>query len=270
MALLGVLAELGPALGLRVVACGVDHGLRAEAGAELELAQQWAERWSVPFERRSVCVPGNSNLQALAREARYTALADCAQTHGLNYIVTAHHLEDRAETVLLRLLRGAGPEGLCVLPPRLGNRLRPMIHASKAQVRTYLTHHQIPFATDPSNTNDRFLRVRVRLELLPLLHELSPGIVEHLNNLADELGRAPLPQLVDENGEELLLNRSQRAELRKALDSGRKNAEIWLSAGRAIVIDPETMLPRVVSANHQPRQVTQNSTSRATKSSKSH
>jgi tRNA(Ile)-lysidine synthase len=204
--------------------------------------------------RRRVSVPGVSNLQALARDARYAALADCAAEHQLNYIVTAHHLEDRAETVLLRLLRGAGPQGLCVLPPRLGNRLRPMIHASKAQVLSYVTRHQVPFATDPSNADGRFLRVRVRHELLPLLSELSPGIVEHLNNLADEIGWAPLPQVVDENGVELLLNRSQRAQLRKALEGGRNHTEIWLSNGRSLVIDPETMLPHIVSSNRPPRQ----------------
>lgn len=252
MALLGVLAHLGPVLGLRIVACGVDHGLRTDASGELDLAEEWATGRAIRFERRRVSVPGSSNLQALARDARYGALAECADQHKLDYIVTAHHLQDRAETVLLRLLRGAGPEGLRVLPPRLGNRLRPMIHASKAQIESYLGRHQIPFANDPSNTNDRFLRVRVRHELLPLLRELSPGIVDHLNNLADELGRGPLPQVLDDSGDEILLNRSQRAQLRRALDGGR-NAEIWLSGGRAIVIDPETLLPRVVSSNRPPR-----------------
>ncbi len=247
MALLGVMAHLGPVLGLRLVACGVDHGLRAEASAELDLAERWATGNGVVFVRRRVRIEGTSNLQARAREARYRAFSECAGEHALDYIVTAHHLQDRAETVLLRLLRGAGPDGLRVLPPRLGNRLRPMIHASKQQIHAFLAARQIPFATDPSNANDRFLRVRVRNELLPLLRELSPGIVEHLNNLADEIGCASLPRLVDENGEEILLNRSQRAQLRNALERGAKHAEIWLSDGRAIVIDSETMLPRVVT-----------------------
>lgn len=249
MALLGVLAHLAPTLGLRVMACGVDHGLRPEASGELDVAEQWATEHSIPFERRDVRVPGSSNLQALAREARYGALVSCAGEFGLDYIVTAHHLEDRAETVLLRLLRGAGPEGLRVLPPRLGNRLRPMIHASKAQVAAYLTRHRIPFVNDPSNANDRFLRVRVRRELLPLLRELSPGIVEHLNNLADELACDPLPSVLDEAGEEILLNRAQRAQLRRALAAGRDHEQIWLSDGRVLVIDPETMLPRVICSN---------------------
>jgi tRNA(Ile)-lysidine synthase len=269
MALLGVMAHLGRELGLQIVACGVDHGMRPEASAELDLAERCASRWAVPFERKRVEVKGNSNLQALARDARYAALGACAEARGLNYIVTAHHLEDRAETVLLRLLRGAGPEGLRVLPPRLGNKLRPLIRASKSQILAYLEKHEIPWAIDPSNDNRRFSRVRVRHELLPLMRELSPGIVDHLNNLADELGLPPLPTVTDEQGRELMLNRSQRALLRKALESGQNQAEIWLSEARSLVIDPNTNQPRVVSTPRRPRGVDQNSTPRATKSSKS-
>lgn len=270
MALLAVMAELGPAMGLRLAACGVDHGLRADATTELELARATAERLGVSFVIKQVTLPGQSNLQALAREARYAALEACAEEHALDYIVTAHHREDRAETVLLRLLRGAGPEGLRVLPPRLGNRLRPMIFASKAQIGSYLTRREIAFATDPSNTNPRFLRARVRHELLPLLRDLSPGIVEHLNNLADELSQPALPVVFDADGVEVLLNRSQRAQLRQALETDGNSAEIWLSAGRAIVVDPETKQPRLVSLKHPAHAARQNSPSRATKSFKSH
>lgn len=266
MAMLGVMAHLAPDLGLRLVSCGVDHGLRAEASAELDLVQRCAGELGVPFERREVQVSGRANVQAAARDARYAALDACAAELGLNYIVTAHHREDRAETVLLRLLRGAGPEGLGVLPPRLGNRLRPLIRASKSQIWAYLEHRRMPFVSDPSNVNSRFLRVRVRQELLPLLHELSPGIVDHLNNLADELHEEPLPPVVDEDGTSIQLNRSQRTQLRQALRTRQKRAVIWLSEGRAITIDPETNLPRLVLASA----VTQNSTSRATKTPKSH
>lgn len=266
MAMLGVMVHLASELSLRLFACGVDHGLRPEAAAELDLAQRCAAEWGIAFERRQVHVSGRANVQATARDARYAALEECAAQLGLNYIVTAHHREDRAETVLLRILRGAGPEGLCVLPPRLGNRLRPLIRASKSQIWAYLEHRRIPFVSDPSNVNSRFLRVRVRHELLPLMQELSSGIVDHLNNLADELNEDQLPAIVDENGALIQLNRSQRTQLRQALRTRQKRAVIWLSKGRAITIDPETNLPRLVPASV----AVQNSTSRATKTPKSH
>lgn len=229
MALLHVLALLAPRLGFRLAACGVDHGLRPEAAAELSLAAEFAESWKVPFERRAVVVEPGSNLQARARAARYEALRACAAERGLEYVVVAHHRDDRAETVLLRLLRGAGPRGLAVMPARAGDLLRPMIHASRADVLLHLERHRIPCCQDPSNRDARFLRARVRHELLPLLEELSPGAAHHLATLAEQLvtagflenspasvdGTCPGP--FDASVDGVRLNREQAAQLRAAL-----------------------------------------------------
>lgn len=245
MALLTVLTQLAPTVGYRLAACGVDHGLRPDAALELDLAEQYCRTLGVPFQRRQVNVPGTSNLQARARAARYEALSECAAALDLTYIATAHHQEDRAETVLLRILRGAGPNGLVVLGPKLGNRLRPMIRASRQSVRDFVNQLRIPHAFDPSNHNPRFARVRVRDQLLPLMLDLSPGIIEHLCNLADELAEPPLPVLPGPNGEPLVLNRSQRAQLRRALEKRQFNTQIWLSDGLVLSFDPETGEPRV-------------------------
>ena len=187
MALLDVLAALRSKLGHALAAHGVDHGLRPEAGAELDVAERFARAIDVPFERTRVDVPPGGNLQARARTARFEALRTAAARSGCAVIATAHHLEDRAETVLLRLLRGAGPRGLAVLPPRAGDLVRPMLRAPRAAIDAHLARHDVPFALDPSNRDPRFLRVRVRRELLPLLRELSPRIDEHLCALADQL-----------------------------------------------------------------------------------
>jgi tRNA(Ile)-lysidine synthase len=187
MALLDVLATLRPKLGHTLAAHGVDHGLRPEAEAELDDAARFARTIDVAFERTRVDVPPGGNLQARAREARYEALRAAAGRSGCAVIATAHHLEDRAETVLLRLLRGAGPRGLAVLPPRAEDLVRPMLRASRAAIDAHIARHDLPFALDPSNRDPRFLRVRVRRELLPLLRELSPGIDLHLCALADQL-----------------------------------------------------------------------------------
>ena len=108
---------------------------------------------------------------------------------------------DRAETFLLRLLRGAGPSGLAVLPPRAPlplarserasgiaiDLLRPLLRARRSDIRAHVARHQIAYSDDPSNADPRFARSRVRSELLPLLEELSPGIVSHLEALSDQL-----------------------------------------------------------------------------------
>jgi tRNA(Ile)-lysidine synthase len=187
MALLHVLARLGPKLGYSLVAHGVDHGLRPEALRELDQAAAFADTLGVPFARTSVHVARGGNLQARARSNRLKALRDAAERAGCTCIATAHHADDRAETVLLRLLRGASPDGLAVLPPRRGDLVRPFIRARRRDIECHIERHAIPYASDPSNLDPRFLRARVRQELLPLLETLSPGIVGHLNGLADDL-----------------------------------------------------------------------------------
>jgi len=190
MALLHVLAGLRQKLGFTLVAHGVDHGLRLDAAGELDVAERFSESLVVPFARSSVHVPPGGNLQARARTARYEALRAAAKEAGCPVIATAHHLADRAETVLLRLLRGAGPRGLAVLPPRANDLVRPFLRAPRAAIDAHIARHRLPFSVDPSNRDPRFLRVRVRRELLPLLRELSPGIDGHLCALADQLALA--------------------------------------------------------------------------------
>jgi tRNA(Ile)-lysidine synthase len=187
MALLDVMARLGAKLGFETFAHGVDHGLRDEATRELDQAEAFATARGVVFERTRVSVARGGNLQARAREARFRALRAAAAEVGAARIATAHHADDRAETVLLRVLRGASPAGLAVLPPAEGDLVRPFVRARRQAILAHLARHDVPYAADPSNLDPRFLRARVRHELLPLLAALSPGIVDHLNGLADDL-----------------------------------------------------------------------------------
>jgi tRNA(Ile)-lysidine synthase len=172
---------------LTLVAHGVDHGLRAEAGAELDLAEDLARTLAVPFACTRLAISPGGNLQARAREGRFEALRTAARAAGARFIATAHHADDRAETVLLRLLRGAGPRGLAVLPPVDGDLARPLLRATRADIRAHAGRHGLRFAEDPSNADPRFARVRVRREVLPLLAELDPAVVRHLCDLADRL-----------------------------------------------------------------------------------
>ena len=237
MALLHVLALLGPKLGIAVHAHGVDHGLRPEAALELDVAEAFAKRIGVPFDRTVLRLSRGGNMQARARDARYEALAVAAGVRGARTIATAHHADDRAETVLLRLLRGAGPRGLAVLPARAPldaevELLRPLLRARRTDVLAHLERHAIPFATDPSNDSSRFLRTRVRREVLPLLETLSPGIVSHLVALADQLAAAeggtptgfPLPRSTQQALAELVRSRST-------------TARVWLPGGLVATLD---------------------------------
>jgi tRNA(Ile)-lysidine synthase len=259
MALLHVLARLREDLALTLHAHGVDHGLRAEAESELDLAEDLARAQNVPFVRTRAAVPGGGNLQARARLARYDALARAAVAVGAKLIATAHHAEDRAETVLLRLLRGAGPSGLAVLPPRAPLPLsfpasspaktplnaagielvRPFLRARRADIEAHLARHALRFASDPSNENPRFLRVRVRREVLPLLEALSPSIVEHLCSLADALLLQEKSEAGDVRLAKPLLNlpRPTRLALAELARTRSPNARVALPGGLVATCD---------------------------------
>ena len=182
-----MLHALGPEHGCALVAAGVDHGLRPEAASELKLAEQLAEQLAVPFVRLRVHVAAGASLQAQARAARYDALLGCATEQGAQRIAVGHTLDDQAESVLVRLLRGSGVSGLGAIAPRRPDGvIRPLLDARRAAVHGYAARHGLSFATDPSNGDLRYLRVRVRHQLLPLLYAENARLPHQLAALADD------------------------------------------------------------------------------------
>lgn len=266
-AMLHVLGRLRRRFGFDVAACGVDHGLRPEAPEELAGAQRVAASLHVPFDVARVTVAPGGNLQARARAARREALRNTAIARGARLIATGHTADDRAETFLLRLLRGAGPAGLAVLPPsaplvaedaeagseaskkadaaRKPRLIRPLLLARRSDVLAHLERHGIAFARDPSNDDTRFLRVRVRAELLPLMESMSPGIAAHLCALADmlatELG----------TGDPLTgLGRAQRLAIARAKKCERP-VKLRLSGGRDVVVAFSEGEPVLMGESHE-------------------
>lgn len=250
MALLSAMARVAPSLGIEVRAHGVDHGLRPEAAAELDLAAAFAERLGICWSQSRVAVSRGGNLQARARDKRWASLVDAARgTSKACAIATAHHSDDRAETFLIRLLRGSGPRGLGVLPSRTTAPnaedvpvVRPLLRAARIDVMAHLERHGVPFSTDPSNDDTRYLRTRVRQTVLPLLKELDPSVVRHLEGLADELvqsvdnprHRRPPEASPEEPAWTLTLPRPTREALRalRTHPSGaRTRREVWLPGG---------------------------------------
>jgi tRNA(Ile)-lysidine synthase len=235
IALLHVLARLSPELGIELVAHGVDHGLRAEAAAELDLAERLAESLGVAFSRTQIALAPGGNLQARAREARYAALDAAARAADARWVATAHHADDRAETVLMRILRGASPRGLGVLPAASDRRLRPLIRSPKAAIVLHLERHGLSHASDPSNHNPRFLRTRIRHELIPLLEDLAPGTSHTLNTLADEWTEPEPVVVTDAQGHAIPVRSSQAAQIRRAQKMGSTTARVWLAGGLEII-----------------------------------
>jgi tRNA(Ile)-lysidine synthase len=152
-----------------VRAATVDHGLRDGSAAEAALASKICASLSVPHTILSVTVPIGASVQAHARASRYEALADWMADAGVPTLLTAHHLDDQAETLLMRLMRGAGVAGLAGIRARrpLGEAtlLRPLLGWRRADLAAIVAASGIAFATDPSNHDDAYDRVRVRRHL---------------------------------------------------------------------------------------------------------
>jgi len=159
-------AELGLALKLSVLT--VDHGLRASSRDEASMVGRYAAELGLPhailtWEGRD---PHTGRLQARARAARYDLMAAYCHAHDIAGIVTAHHLDDQAETFLMRLKRGSGLDGLAAIPERGAwagiTVLRPLLDVPKARLVATLDEVGIAFVSDPSNFDPRFERTRVR------------------------------------------------------------------------------------------------------------
>lgn len=155
----------------RVTALTVDHGLRAESAAEAVIAGKELERLGIRHEILSYTGQKPvSNLMAEARSLRYRLLAEYCARHGIGFLLVAHHLEDNAETFLLRLSRGSGVDGLAAMQSSspLGNGLallRPLLGVSKERLKATLRERGISWVEDPTNRNLKYKRNALRAGL---------------------------------------------------------------------------------------------------------
>lgn len=198
MALLWLIAHWRAALksGPDLTAFTVDHGLRAEAADEAKAVKRFAQKLSVPHRTlRWIGDKPETGLQEAARNARYGLLAKAMAKAGARILLTAHTLDDQAETVLLRLLRGSGLTGLqamtAIAPypnaPKL-RLARPLLAIPKARLIATLEANAIAYADDPSNHDPRHTRVRLRM-LMPAL--LEEGLTaQRIAQLAERMQRA--------------------------------------------------------------------------------
>ncbi|MGH7914887.1 MAG: tRNA lysidine(34) synthetase TilS [Candidatus Binataceae bacterium] len=197
VALLHGLRELAPRFGYRLAAAHLNHRLRgAESDRDETFVRDICSALGVELvvEQASDLDPAASNLEERAREIRYAFLAATATRLGSVHIATAHHADDQAETVMLRLLRGAGAAGLGAmaesgtLAPTGVTILRPLLRAWRYEILRYLDAIGARFVNDSSNARQSFLRNRVRIELLPALERgFAPGLRGRLAALAGEM-----------------------------------------------------------------------------------
>jgi len=188
-ALLQLLLPLKEAGKIRLDAVHVNHGLRGEASDEDEaFVREMCEREQVPLRVYRIDLSGRRD-EAAAREGRFACFRSALEETGAQGILLAHHRDDQAETLLMRLMRGAGPEGLGGLEAdsrKMGIRvMRPMLALGREEIREALRQDGIPWREDGSNGDSAYLRNAVRLELLPRMERLIPGAAGHLARAAE-------------------------------------------------------------------------------------
>lgn len=180
---------------LKLTVAHVQHHLRPpeEAEADAGLVAELAEQLRLPYERRDIA-PGerDGNIEANAREQRYTALVEVAEAVGAGFVVTAHHADDQLETLLMAILRGTTAKGLRgiawsrPLSPAVGL-LRPMLGATHEQAVGFLEQLGQDWREDATNQDRSRTRARLRHEVLPVLRELRPSVARKAVELSDAL-----------------------------------------------------------------------------------
>lgn len=189
--LVDILAGLSKEMDIGLFIAHYEHGLRPEEDTnETTLVREYTRSLSLPFEteKASGLSYNSSSLEEKARELRYDFLERTRKKFNAHKIAMGHNLNDQAETVLMRLLRGSGMTGLSGIPPVRDNTIiRPLIETGREDIIDYLEHRNLEYATDSSNNDNRFFRNKIRLELLPEMIKYQPGLIEILGKLAENL-----------------------------------------------------------------------------------
>ncbi len=206
--LLHLLQRLAGAFGLSLHVAHLNHRIRGQdADDDQAFVQNLAARWGLPFTSDSIDVPAIASreklaLEEAARRTRYAFLSRIAQQVGATRIAVGHNADDQAETVLMHLLRGAGPAGLrgmlpstqlrdyrllqaSLEPPADLTIIRPLLATPRADIEAYCTEHDLETRFDRSNLDTTYFRNKLRHEVLPYLGQINPQISERLQNLAE-------------------------------------------------------------------------------------
>jgi len=196
VALTDALATLAAGKRFRLVAAHLDHGLRPDSGEDAAFCADLARRLGIPIRTARADVRGRARsdkagLEDAARRERHAFLRAVRKEEGAVAIVLAHTRDDQAETLLLRLLRGAGSTGLAAMRPRAGDVVRPLLGVPRADVLAHLAERGLAWREDATNADPAFLRNRVRHELIPYLESrfnprIREGLAREAGLLADE------------------------------------------------------------------------------------
>jgi tRNA(Ile)-lysidine synthase len=190
--LLDILHEFADELKISLIVSHYNHGLRpAEDKSETLFVRELAKNLSLPSVTGKAppsLRKRTASIEEWARDARYHFLEKVRVKHRAQKIALGHNLNDQAETIIMRLLRGSGPSGLTGIPPcRDRTIIRPLIEVERREIERYLKARRLSYVTDSSNLKTDYLRNKIRLELMPLLEQHQPQLAHLLGQTADIL-----------------------------------------------------------------------------------
>lgn len=194
--MLHVLNELKTKLNIEIYCAHLNHGLRGEAADSDEaFVSRLCKKLGVKFFAKRVNVAEiaaeqKQTVEEAGRNARYEFFAELCAKYKLNRIATAHNKNDNAETVLMRILRGTGTDGLGGIPhKREDGVIRPLLNVSRCEIEKYCSENSLAFCTDATNADNDYTRNKIRNELIPyLMREFNPEICDSLARLAETVG----------------------------------------------------------------------------------
>lgn len=174
-------------LNMNVVACHVNHNLRGEESIrDMQFVENVCKEFNIPLVVNTVDVTSyaqqnNLTLEQAGRNLRYSIFNKALTKFNASKIATAHTLSDNAETVLLNLTRGTGLKGLCGIPPKRQNIIRPLIYLTRKEIEEYCQEHNINYVTDSTNLKPIYTRNKIRHLVIPHLKEVNPQIYSSIN-----------------------------------------------------------------------------------------
>ena len=192
--LLHYLHSLGVQCGFTVAAGHYNHHMRPTAQRDEDFVRDLCAALQVPFytDGADVCAVAQERrigVEEAGRQLRYAFLEQLADTIGATSIATAHHMADQAETVLLNLLRGTGPEGLGGIPPVRGRMIRPLLQTSRQEIEAYLEARGLGHVEDETNESIDFARNRLRKNVMPELEKIHPSLRQNIARTAQIVRR---------------------------------------------------------------------------------
>jgi tRNA(Ile)-lysidine synthase len=184
----------------RIAAAYVNHHLRNERllDEEIQVLEHLTSQYGVDFQVldaqpgriQTLAARRGCGIEEAARIIRYGLLEQCREERGYDWILTAHHADDQAETVLMRVLKGSGVSGISGIPERNAKILRPLLSVTRDQIIEYAETCEIAYVHDLSNDSDEYERNRIRAQLMPLIRELYPQVVSTLCTTAEKAALA--------------------------------------------------------------------------------